>query len=245
MALHPSQNFKILIIDDEVHIAEGLRLNLNLRGHDVLVRHNGKDGLDAIDLFAPDLIVVDLMMPEIDGENVIKRVRAFNQKIPILVISAKDQVSEKIKCLELGVDDYLAKPFHLDEFLLRIDRMLLRLSWLPTDLKSNESEKEWLIFGDNKVDAHHLKAYTKNGVFDLTLQELKLLEYFFIHKNRVIKREDILKDVLGYDPSSQTRTLDNFIVRFRRYFEDDPKRPEYFKSVRSIGYIFIPSSNHI
>jgi DNA-binding response OmpR family regulator len=226
----------ILVIDDEPHIAEAVSLNLKMQGHNVVIAENGRIAIDILSKNKFDLLVVDLMMPELDGIGVIKEVRKTDERIPMLVISAKDQVNEKVKCLSLGVDDYLSKPFHLDEFLLRVDRLLTRSDW---SLKNpNPSNSNKFKFGKNEIDFENLKAVSKDGIIDLTLQEIKLLKYFVENSNVTLPRERILEDALGYDPETTTRTLDNFIVRFRKYFEEDPKNPRYFKSVRSVGYIF-------
>jgi two-component system alkaline phosphatase synthesis response regulator PhoP len=241
---------KILIIDDEKHIAEAIKLNLRMLGHDVLHAINGLEGLKFYSEYNPQLVIVDLMMPEIDGFGVITEIRKRDAKIPILVISAKEQVKEKIKCLSLGVDDYLSKPFDLDEFLLRVDRLLTRMEWnnsTPADkqkIEINEVEAlgECFDFGDHTVDFKNLKAYcfklTTPQTFDLTLQEVKILKVFFLHPNIPMTREEILETAVGYQPGVSTRTLDNFIVRFRKYFETEPKAPKFFKSVRSVGYLF-------
>ena len=228
-------NKNIVVIDDEKHIAEAIKLNLKMIGHNVFLAENGAVGIEVIKKEKLDLVVVDLMMPEVDGIGVIKSIRETNDRLPILVISAKDQVNEKVKCLSLGVDDYLSKPFHLDEFLLRVDRLLTRSNW-----NSSEEKKaiQKFTFGSNEIDFENLKANSKEGKIDLTLQEIKLLKFFVENANVTLSREKILEDALGYDPETSTRTLDNFIVRFRKYFEDDPKEPKYFKSVRSVGYIF-------
>lgn len=228
-------NKNIVVIDDEKHIAEAIKLNLKMIGHNVFLAENGAVGIEVIKKEKLDLVVVDLMMPEVDGIGVIKSIRETNDRLPILVISAKDQVNEKVKCLSLGVDDYLSKPFHLDEFLLRVDRLLTRSNW-----NSSEEKKaiQKFTFGSNEIDFENLKANSKEGKIDLTLQEIKLLKFFVENANITLSREKILEDALGYDPETSTRTLDNFIVRFRKYFEDDPKEPKYFKSVRSVGYIF-------
>jgi two-component system alkaline phosphatase synthesis response regulator PhoP len=238
---------KILVIDDEKHIAEAIKLNLKMQGHEVAVGVNGLEGLNWWKEFVPDLVIVDLMMPEIDGVGVITEIRKRDLKIPILVISAKDQVKEKIRCLSLGVDDYLSKPFDLDEFLLRVDRLLTRASW-SKDQELNiaqtvESEKdlENFTFGTNLIDFKNLKGKSSTETFDLTLQEIKILKIFITNPNFPLTREEILEKALGYDRGVTTRTLDNFIVRFRKYFEVDPKNPKYFKSVRSVGYLFDPS----
>lgn len=238
---------KILIIEDEKHIAEAIKLNLKMIGHDVLHANNGLEGLNFYPEFGPDLIIVDLMMPEIDGIGVITEIRKRDPKIPMMVISAKDQVKEKVKCLSLGVDDYLSKPFDLDEFLLRVDRLLTRLEWnqVPESKTTDKVQDiaELYEFGTHAVDFKNLKANcfinTKRfQSFDLTLQEIKILRVFFTLPGQPLTREEILEKALGYDRGVSTRTLDNFIVRFRKYFEDDPKEPKFFKSVRSVGYLF-------
>lgn len=238
---------KILVIDDEKHIAEAIKLNLKMAGHEVVVGVNGLEGLKWWKEFSPELVIVDLMMPEIDGIGVITEIRKRDAKIPIMVISAKDQVKEKIKCLSLGVDDYLSKPFDLDEFLLRVDRLLIRSEWSQADQRtiiqkpSEDLELGLFKFGNNSIDFKNLKGNSADGEFDLTLQEIKILKIFISNPNIPLTREEILEKALGYDRGVTTRTLDNFIVRFRKYFELDAKNPKYFKSVRSVGYLFDPS----
>lgn len=238
---------KILVIDDEKHIAEAIKLNLKMAGHEVVVGVNGLEGLKWWKEFLPDLVIVDLMMPEIDGVGVITEIRKTDAKIPILVISAKDQVKEKIRCLSLGVDDYISKPFNLDEFLLRVDRLLIRSEWSqkgePKEIVSDARELPELLdfqFGNNFIDFKNLKGHSNHGEFDLTLQEIKILKIFIANPKIPLTREEILESALGYDRGVTTRTLDNFIVRFRKYFEVDAKVPKYFKSVRSVGYLFDP-----
>ena len=240
---------KILVIDDEKHIAEAIKLNLKMLGHEVVVGINGLEGLNWWKQFIPDLVIVDLMMPEIDGVGVITEIRKIDQKIPILVISAKDQVKEKIRCLSLGVDDYLSKPFDLDEFLLRVDRLLTRAEWSkdisPADVHKivDVENLENFVFGSNLIDFKNLKGQSNLGSFDLTLQEIKILKIFITNPNLPLTREEILEKALGYDRGVTTRSLDNFIVRFRKYFEVDAKNPKYFKSVRSVGYLFDPNAD--
>lgn len=246
MIVSQNKGSKILVIDDEKHIAEAIRLNLKMLGHEVVVGVNGLEGLNWWKEFSPDLVIVDLMMPEIDGIGVITEIRKRDLKIPILVISAKDQVKEKIRCLSLGVDDYISKPFDLDEFLLRVDRLLTRSEWSRSSASSPEKtadvqELESFAFGPNLIDFKNLKGQSKDGNFDLTLQEIKILKIFINNPNFPLTREEILEKALGYDRGVTTRTLDNFIVRFRKYFEVDAKNPKYFKSVRSVGYLFDPS----
>ncbi len=247
MIISKNTGKKILVIDDEKHIAEAIRLNLKMLGHEVVVAINGLEGLNWWREFLPHLVIVDLMMPEIDGVGVITEIRKRDPKIPILVISAKDQVKEKIKCLSLGVDDYLSKPFDLDEFLLRVDRLLTRFEWTKNQSleiinDSSDFNIENFTFGENLIDFKNLNAISVSGKFELTLQEIKILKIFISNPNIPLTREEILEKALGYDRGVTTRTLDNFLVRFRKYFEEDPKNPKYFKSVRSVGYIFDPGS---
>ncbi len=228
---------KILVIEDEAHIAEGIKLNLTFQGHEVEVAENGYVGLNKWKSFQPELVVLDIMMPEIDGYGVLNRIREDDEKIPILILSAKNEATDKVRALRSGVDDYLNKPFSLEEFLLRVERLLTRHSWLE---KVPPSLEEQFKFGENKVDFIRNKAQTKGGERDLTDQELKILKLFFENPNRPLSRQELLEVGWGYQGSISTRTVDNFMVRFRKYFEIDPKNPIYFQSVRSVGYRFCP-----
>lgn len=226
---------KILVIEDELHIAEGIKLNLMLQGYEVVVAPNGREGVNKWKTQKYDLIILDLMLPELDGLSVMKEIRRFDERIPILVVSAKDQDIDKIRALEGGVDDYLTKPFNLDEFLLRVLALLKRAKWA---LHAHNDESQIFTFGNNQVDLVKQQARTESGLIKLTLQEVKLIELFAKNIGRPLSREEILELGWGVDGTLTTRTVDNFIVRFRKYFEKDPKNPIYFKSVRSVGYIF-------
>jgi DNA-binding response OmpR family regulator len=228
---------KILVIEDEEHIAEGLKLNLSLQGHDVQIAANGVLGLKAWREWGPDLIVLDIMMPELDGFGVLKEIRPYDERLPILILSARSEVQAKIKALERGVDDYLEKPFDLDEFLLRVKRLLKKREWIKENEASEHHLKEF-SFGPNHIDFIQGLAQTREGEVKLTVQELKLLKLFFLSPNTPLNRHDLLKKAWGYDHKVNTRTLDNFMVRFRKYFEEDPKHPEHFQSVRGVGYVF-------
>lgn len=227
---------KILIIEDEQHIAEGIKLNLELAGHETKVAPDGKKGVEAWKLWEPDLIVLDIMMPEMDGYQVLEHIRKEDHRLPILILSARNESQDKVKALKKGVDDYLGKPFNLDEFLLRVERLLLRGQWSLAEPEQVDN----LSFGDNSIDFIQGTANCVEGVVQLTIQELKLIKYFVDHPSKPLTREELLKAGWGYDEGTNTRTLDNFMVRFRKYFEKDPKNPVHFKSVRSIGYRFDP-----
>ena len=235
---------KILVVEDDAHIAEGLNLNLSLQGYDVAVAPDGIAAIDKWRQWHPDLIVLDIMLPGLDGLSVLKQIRQEDKQLPILILSAKSASDDRVKGLSYGVDDYLSKPFDLNEFLLRVERLLTRASWYhPKSIPQapeNVAEKILYIyvFGQNRIDFTTYTGYSKNGSISLTDQEIKLLQLFIANRGKALSRETILEIGWGYAHPPSTRTVDNFIVRFRKYFEDDPKNPAYFKSLRSVGYIF-------
>lgn len=233
---------RILLVEDESHIAEGLKLNLALQGYDVMIAPDGVSGLHQWKKWQPDLIILDIMLPGIDGFSVLQSIRLEDEQVPILILSAKSASDDKVKGLSFGVDDYLAKPFDLEELLLRVERLLTHASWYrkngdPKEIDPSLSAKTYR-FGGNRIDFELFVAYGKCGEICLTEQEVKLLKLFIANKGKPISRSKLLGIGWGYTGSMTTRTVDNFIVRFRKYFEDDPKKPVYFKSLRSVGYIF-------
>ena len=240
--MKPNDKKRILVIEDDHHIAEGLNLNLSLQGYDVGIAMNGVTGVQMWREWRPDLIVLDIMLPGIDGLSILRNIRLEDEKIPILILSAKVETDYKVKGLAYGVDDYLTKPFSLEEFLLRVDRLIKRASWSNPDaaLASNLSEDETTVFsfGNNKVDFKTMTATCKVGKVRLTEQEAKLLKLFLMNPGKPLSRDKLLQIGWGYTKGTTTRTVDNFIVRFRKYFEDNPKNPSYFISIRSVGYVF-------
>lgn len=235
---------RILVVEDDEHIAEGLKLNLSLQGYSVRLAYNGNSGLQQWKEWHPDLIVLDIMLPGIDGLSVLQNIRLADEKLPILILSAKAASEDKVKGLTYGVDDYLTKPFDLDEFLLRIERLLTRSSWSQQQNleagRAFSSFPRYFEFGNNRIDFETAVAMTPNGVIHLTEQETRLLKLFIANKGKPLSRDKLLEIGWGYTRETTTRTVDNFIVRLRRYFETDPKKPEFFKSLRSVGYIFDP-----
>lgn len=237
-------SFRILIIEDEKHIAEGLKLNFELQGYSV---EHAENGIIALELYEKnpnwDLVLVDLMLPGIDGQTIIRRLRIHDEKLPIMVVSAKDQSIDKVKCLELGVDDYLTKPFVLDELMLRVNRLLQRNIWSQqTDEKGQEERPTKYQFGENTVDFIQTIAKTNGGDLSLTVQELKILKIFFDTPGVPITRDELLDKGWGIS-NVNSRTVDNFVVRLRKYFEQDPSNPIYFTSIRGVGYRFDPPEN--
>jgi len=233
---------RILVVEDETHLAEGLKLNLSLKGCDVMIAADGIAALQAWKEWRPHLIVLDIMLPEIDGLSVLRKIRLEDERMPILILSARGDPDERVKGFSYGVDDYLVKPFNLDEFLLRVDRLLTRGAWSQEGSDSGEESMSSLprvyTFGDSRIDFQTLKAHGPSGHMTLTEQEARLLRLFILNRGRPLSRRKLLEIGWGYTGGTTTRTVDNFIVRLRKYFEPDPRKPLYFKSLRSVGYVF-------
>jgi DNA-binding response OmpR family regulator len=239
MSKEENRGKRILLVEDECHIAEGLLLNLQLSGYEVKWADSGTAGLSAWKHWSPDLVVLDIMLPGVDGFSVLRSIRQENERLPVLILSAKNAPEDRVKGLEWGSDDYLSKPFNLDEFLLRVDRLLKRDSWQK---QSSVKERTELVdqyqFGENYIDFTQAVAQCKGKTISLTEQELRLLRLFIANRGKTLSRGDILELAWGFSKSLTTRTVDNFVARFRKYFEEDPKHPRFFKSRRSVGYVF-------
>jgi two-component system, OmpR family, alkaline phosphatase synthesis response regulator PhoP len=233
---------RILIIEDDQHIAEGLKLNLSLQGHEVNIAPDGVSGLQQWKAWQPHLIVLDIMLPGIDGFSVLQSIRLEDERLPILILSAMGTSEDRVKGLSYGVDDYLAKPFNLEEFLLRVERMLERVSWNEGSMGGYATGLHALpedyTFGNNRVNFTTSTAEGRMGQINLTEQEVKLLKLFIANRGKPLSRKQLLEIGWGYTGATATRTVDNFIVRLRKYFEEDPQKPVYFKSLRSVGYVF-------
>lgn len=231
-----------MVVEDEDHIAEGLQLNLELKGHTVRIAPDGIAALQDWKEWRPDLIVLDIMLPCIDGLSVLRNIRLEDKRIPILILSAKSDSEDKVKGFSHGVDDYLSKPFNLEEFLLRVERLLFRALRYEGKGDQNETglslQDPIYIFGGNRIDFNTLTALGHLGEIHLTEQEARLLKLFITNRGKPISRRKLLEIGWGYARGTKSRTIDNFIVRFRKYFEKNPKEPVYFKSLRSVGYIF-------
>jgi DNA-binding response OmpR family regulator len=232
------QKKRIFIIEDDSHIAEGIQLNLSLQGYDVYLASDGVAGLNQWKEIRPDLIILDIMLPGIDGLSILKSIRLENERLPILILSAKGDPEDRIKGLAFGVDDYLAKPFNLEELLLRVERLLKRGDWNLENGMPAAPSFDTYSFGDNQIDFTTHSARCRLGNISLTEQEIKVLKLFTSNRGRPLSREELIQIGWGYSRKTSTRTVDNFIVRFRKYFETDPKQPIFFKSLRSVGYLF-------
>ena len=229
---------RILIIEDDRHIAEGIQLNLTLQGYEVVIAPDGVAGLNKWKEIGPDLVILDIMLPGIDGLSILQSIRLEDERLPILILSAKGDPDDRIKGLAFGVDDYLTKPFNLEELLLRVERLLKRGSWNQENGVPAALSFDTYQFGGNHIDFKANTARCHMGEISLTEQEAKVLKLFIANRGQPLSRDKLLQIGWGYTRKTTTRTVDNFIVRFRKYFEPDPKKPIYFKSLRSIGYLF-------
>jgi two-component system alkaline phosphatase synthesis response regulator PhoP len=229
----------ILLVEDEENLHEALKLNLELEGYEVSSAYDGAAALKAMEDEYFDLIIMDIMLPEIDGIDVTQTIRLTNNEVPILILSAKNNSEDRVLGLKKGADDYLTKPFNLEELLLRINKLIRKNKKLQD--RSNMGDS--YTFGGHKLNFKAQEAITKNGEkIELSKKETMLLKLLIENKNEVVTREKILQSVWGYNVYPTTRTIDNFILNFRKYFEEDSRNPVYFHSVRGVGYKYAEAS---
>ncbi len=229
------KKFSILLVEDEENLQEALKLNLELEGYEVTSSYDGAHALKMVKKEHFDLIILDVMLPEIDGITVCETIRLSNVDIPILILSAKNSSADRVLGLKKGADDYLTKPFNLEELLLRVNKLIKK----SEQLSIKQPIAEIYEFGKNKIDFKALECFNKAGEkMMLTKKEAMLLKLLIENKNEVVTREKILQTVWGYNVYPTTRTIDNFILNFRKYFEADSRNPLYFHSVRGVGYKF-------
>jgi two-component system, OmpR family, alkaline phosphatase synthesis response regulator PhoP len=226
--------FEILLVEDEEHLHDALKLNLEMEGYLVSSAFDGPHALNQIQQAHFDLIILDVMLPELDGFAITETVRLNNITTPILILSAKNTSANRVQGLKLGADDYLTKPFNLEELLLRVSKLIQKSTAIhqPAQIEAYQ-------FSGNSIQFQSLDATTSTGEkITLTKKEAMLLKLLIENKNNVITRERILQTVWGYHVFPNTRTIDNFILSFRKYFELDPKHPVHFISIRGVGYKF-------
>lgn len=227
---------RILLVEDEDNIRAGLKLNLELEGYEVVEAKTGREAIRRFEEEHFDLVILDLMLPEMDGMQVCEQIRLTNFTLPVLMLTAKSEPDDRVAGLKRGADDYLTKPFVLEELLLRVQNLIRRSG------KSPENTPEIYHFGKNKINFLTYEAAGVGGQITLTKKEAMLLKLLIDRRNEVVSRQQILQSVWGYDVYPSTRTIDNFILSFRKYFEEDPRNPLYFHSVRSVGYKFTDKS---
>lgn len=223
----------ILLVEDEENLHEALKLNLELEGYEVTSAFDGSNAVTAVKNEYFDLIILDVMLPEMDGIAVAETIRLSNNEVPILMLSAKNTSADKVMGLKKGADDYLTKPFNLEELLLRIQKLINK----NLRIQDKTTIGNTYTFGENIIDFKAQEAITKYaGKVQLSKKEAMLLKLLIENKNEVVPREKILQAVWGYNVYPTTRTIDNFILTFRKYFEEDSRNPRYFHSVRGVGY---------
>ncbi len=234
--IRPKSKANILLVEDEENLHEALKLNLELEQYEITSAHNGKEALKAVKEEYFDLIILDIMIPLIDGITVAETIRLQNNDVPILILSAKNSSADKVLGLKKGADDYMTKPFNLEELLLRVDKLIQK----NKKIQDKENVGDIYEFGNNHIDFKAQVATTYNKkTIELSKKEAMLLKLLIENKNEVVTREKILQAVWGYNVFPTTRTIDNFILSFRKYFEKDSRNPKFFHSVRGVGYKYM------
>ena len=229
---------KILIVEDEQHLADGLRFNLEAEGFETEVAADGEAALEQLAGTAFDAVVLDVMLPKVDGFEVARVMRERADYTPILMLTARGRPEDVLIGFEAGTDDYLAKPFDLVIFLARLKGLLRRSQWLASDGRKPAVETVIKVNG-RTIDLENLELRNGADLVRLTLMEAKLLRYLIEHEGRAVSRKVILEEVWELQEDTDTRAIDNFIVRLRRHLEDQPNEPKIVQTVRGIGYRFV------
>lgn len=225
---------RILLVEDEETLAVGLEFNLTDEGYFVKWARDGREALKMFDSGSFDLLILDVMLPYYDGFEIAKKIRTNAPQMPILMLSARTSVQDKIKGLEQGADDYMTKPFHLEELLLRIRGMLKRKHWY----KESSGLNPVYTFGGNQINFENFNCTAGLKKFNLTQREAMIMKYLIEKKGKIVSRKELLENVWHINPEIETRTVDIFISHLRKYFEIDPENPVYITSIRNAGYVF-------
>ncbi len=230
---------RILVVEDEVHLAEGLQYNLEAEGHEVELAADGRAAVGCLaESETPfDLVVLDVMLPEMSGFEVARRVRAAGNYVPILILTAKDDAADRVRGLEEGADDYLLKPFELEELLARVRGLLRRRRW--DGVSPEDRAPQTVRFGEVEVRFDRFELETPRGTVQLTTREAGLLRALIDREGDAVTRGDLLEEVWGLRAETRTRVVDSFVSRLRKYIEPDPSRPRHIVSVRGHGYRFV------
>ena len=229
------QKHSILLVEDEEHLHEALKLNLEMEGYEVDSAYDGGEALKKIQSAHYDLLILDIMLPSLDGFSITEHMRLNNNQTPILILSAKNTSANRVQGLKLGADDYLTKPFNLEELLLRVSKLIQK----QVQQVHAAPQIDQYQFKGHTIDFNASEVILASGQkITLTKRESLLLKLLIEHKQMVVTREKILQLVWGYQVFPNTRTIDNFILNFRKYFEIDPKHPKHFISMRGVGYKF-------
>jgi DNA-binding response OmpR family regulator len=250
---------RVLVVEDELHLAEGLRYNLEAEGYDVVICADGENALQILrseaELF--DTVILDVMLPGINGFEVVAALRDAGLFVPVLILTARGRPEDVLSGFESGADDYLAKPFELSILLARLNGLIRRSRWKTAGgmldssadnrRSSSNSEKSdglsSFTFDEKTIDFEGMELRTEDRSVKLTLMETDLLRYLIAHAGKAVSRKEILEEVWNLHEDTDTRAIDNFIVRLRRHIEKDPSRPQHLTTVRGVGYRFVPSSS--
>jgi two-component system, OmpR family, alkaline phosphatase synthesis response regulator PhoP len=238
---------RVLVVEDEQHLADGLRFNLEAEGYQVQVAETGEAALELMKPESPtfDVVVLDVMLPGKDGFTVMSEMRGAGQFIPTLMLTARGHPEDVLKGFAAGADDYLTKPFELSILIARLRGLLRRREWLRASVNPVAAappepvRKDRFVFGDKSVEFDLLELHVRDQVFPLTLMEANVLRHLIEHEGKPVSRKKMLEEVWGLHEDTDTRAIDNFIVRLRRYIEDDPVKPRHLLTVRGVGYRFV------
>jgi DNA-binding response OmpR family regulator len=238
---------RILIVEDEKHLADGLRFNLEAESYQVEVVDTGEAALDLLlgqsQIF--DIVVLDVMLPGKSGFEVVSEMRQAGQFVPTLILTARGHSADVLQGFAAGADDYLTKPFDLTILIARVQGLLRRREWIaqaaPRQTPGVPERRDVFPFGDKSVYFELLELHVREQIFPLTLMEMNVLRYLIQHEGKPVSRKTMLDEVWGLHEDTDTRAIDNFIVRLRRYIEDDPTKPRHLLTVRGVGYRFIAS----
>jgi len=228
---------KILVVEDENHLAEGLRFNLEAEGYDAEIAETGEGALELLGKENFDAIVLDIMLPGMNGFEVASNLRSKENFTPILMLTARDRPEDVLRGFEAGTDDYLPKPFDLNIFIARLNGLLRRREWFRKETDSAKSGDMYEINGKT-IDFANLELHDGDASVRLTLMEAKLLQFLIANEGKAVARSTILEDVWGLQEDTDTRAIDNFIVRLRKHIEDEPNEPKILTTVRGVGYRF-------
>jgi len=237
---------RILIVEDEQHLAEGLRFNLEAEGYQVQAVETGEAALELLlpqpDQLTFDLVVLDVMLPVKDGFTVVSEMRGAGQFVPTLMLTARGRPEDVLEGFAAGADDYLPKPFELSILIARIRGLLRRKQWLRSTAPAAKSDaKDSYAFGEKSIHFDLLEVHAAGKIYPLTLMEASILRFLVDQEGKSVSRKSMLQEVWGLREDTDTRAIDNFIVRLRRYLEDDPAKPRHLVTVRGIGYRFVAS----
>jgi DNA-binding response OmpR family regulator len=238
---------RILIVEDEAHLAQGLQFNLQAEGHDVSVAADGESGLEMLRADGFDAVILDVMLPGQNGFQVAAALRAEGNYVPVLMLTARGRSEDVVQGFEAGADDYLAKPFELSVLLARLYALLRRMQWQPRAGQNGKNprtaadESSEFSFAGRRIDFDALELHALGRTVRLTLMEADLLRHMVRNRERIVSRKELLEQVWHLHEDTDTRAIDNFMVRLRRYIEDDPAQPRHLQTVRGVGYRFMPN----